>query len=463
MEISQAKKIHFVGISGIGISGLAKICLEMGKEVTGSDLTDSIVTEGLRKSGAKIILGKQKESNVPDDIDLLVYSNAVPEGNPERKKAVKMGAEQLNYPQALGQLTRDKELICISGTHGKTTTTAMAVSVLKAAGIDASFIVGSYLAEIGGNAHWGKSEYFIIEADEYARAMLNYFPDYLILTNIEADHLDTYKNIDDIKDAFRKYLKNLSGSGALVANIEDKNIKEISSVCQAKIFYYGLKHGDVKPTWLDSAKKGCSFGIDKIQINLSVPGLHNVYNALSVFALAKSLGIEERVIKKGLEDFKGTWRRFEHIGDFNGLPVISDYAHHPTEIKALFAAARQVFPKKRIVIAFQPHQHNRTKNLFKDFVKAFDNADLIILNEIFDVAGREGEKDQDVSSRDLVREIKKRNRWRLYFEKYKKEVYYTKDLKATEGMIRKMAKRKDALLIVGAGEIYKIGENLINR
>ncbi|MFH1366727.1 MAG: UDP-N-acetylmuramate--L-alanine ligase [Patescibacteria group bacterium] len=462
MDINRSKKIHFVGICGIGLSGLATICLEIGKIVSGSDISESIVTEGLRKAGAKIIIGKQKESNVPDDIDLLVYSNAVPKDNPERKKAVKMGVDQLSYPQALGQLTRDKKLICISGTHGKTTTTAMAVSVFKAAGFDASFIVGSYLQEIGGNAHWGQSEYFIIEADEYSRAMLNYFPDYLILTNIEADHLDTYKNINDIKDTFRKYLSNLSGSGALVANIEDKNIKEISSACQAKILYYGLKHGDIKPAWLASAKKGCSFGLGKIQINLSVPGLHNVSNALGVFALAKSLGIEEKLIKKGLEDFKGTWRRFEHIGDFNNLPVISDYAHHPTEIRALLSAARQVYPKKRIVIIFQPHQHNRTKNLFKEFTKCFDQADLIILNEIFDVAGREGGDDQDVSSQDLVREIKKRNRWRLFFEKFKKEVYYAKDLKESEEMIRKMAKRKDVLLIAGAGEIYKVGKKLTN-
>ncbi|MFA5070088.1 MAG: UDP-N-acetylmuramate--L-alanine ligase [Patescibacteria group bacterium] len=463
MDIGQAKKIHFVGISGIGISGLAKICLEMGKQVTGSDLTESIVSKGLMKSGARIIIGKQEEKNVPEDTDLLIYSNAVPETNPERKKAAENRIAQLNYPQALGGLTRDKKLICVSGTHGKTTTTAMIVSVLRAAGKDPSFIVGSYLPEIGGNAKLGQSELFVIEADEYARAMLNYYPDYLIFTNIEADHLDTYKDIDDIKETFKKYVAHLSVSGTLIANIEDKNVKEIAAVCPAKIVYYGLKHGQIKPTLLLSAKKGFSFSFANIQISLSVPGLHNVYNALAVLGVARELGIEEKAIKKGLEDFKGTWRRFEHLGDYNGLPVISDYAHHPTEIRALLSAAKQAYPKKRIVVVFQPHQHNRTKNLFKDFVRAFDAAHLVILNEIFEVAGRENERDQDVTSQDLVRELKKRNRWRLLFQNYKKEIYYAGDLKESEEMVRKMAKKNDVLLIAGAGEIYKVSENLINR
>lgn len=452
MEILQAKKIHFVGISGIGISGLAKICLALKKEVTGSDLAESIVTEGLRKSGAKIMIGKQKESNVPVDIDMLVYSNAVQADNPERKAAEKRQVIQWSYPQALSQLTQNKKLICVSGTHGKTTTTAMIVTILRQAGYDPSFIVGSYLPEIGGNAYWGKSEYFVLEADEYSRAMLRYYPDYIVLTNLELDHLDTYEDLLDIIATFKKYVKNLSQSGVLIANAEDKNIKVVAKACPAKTVYYGLNHGHYQARNISQKIKETDFQVDDFTFTVYVPGLHNVYNALAAITLVAVFGLNQEVIKKGLTHFKGTWRRFENIGDYAGIPVISDYAHHPTEIKALLSATKQAYPDKRIVIAFQPHQHNRTKNLFKEFVECFDQADSIILNEIFEVAGRENTTDQSVSGKDLVKSISKR----------KKKIVYSPDLRKLEQLIKKEIKKGDILLIVGAGDIYKVGERLVS-
>lgn len=451
MNVNQAKKIHFVGISGIGISGLAKICLAMGKEVTGSDLNESIVTRNLKKSGAVIFIGRHQAKNLPAGADLLIYSNAVPPNNIERKKAAALGLKQMSYPEALGRLTLNKKLICISGMHGKTTTTAMVALILKEAGLDPTYIVGSYLPEIKGNAHLGKSDFMIIEADEFARAMLNYYPDYIILTNLEEDHLDTYKDIEDIKKTFKKYVKNLSRSGILIANNDDKNVREVARVCEAKKVFYSLKRGDYRAINISENQKETIFRVDNADFTLHVPGRHNVYNALAAIALTAGLGIDPKVIKKSLAKFKGTWRRFQLLGQYKNAPVISDYAHHPTEIKALLQAVRTKYPKKRIVLAFQPHQHNRTKNLFKEFTKAFNQADVLIMSEIFEVAGREKKEDRDISAKDLVKEIKL------------KEKYFVKNLKAAEALIRKKIKKGDVLLIVGAGDVYKLGEKLVKR
>jgi len=451
MDIKQAKKIHFIGISGIGTSGLAKLCLEMGKKVSGSDLVESIITEGLKKSGAKIYLGKQKAKNIAKDVDLVVYSNAVPETNIERKEAFKRNIRQMSYPQALGSFTRDKKLICISGMHGKTTTTAMISKILKDAGFDPTFIVGSYLPEIRGNACLGKSDFVVIEADEYERAMLNYYPDYIVLNNIEEDHLDTYKDLADIIHAFRQYVEKLALSGVLVANADNKNVNRITRYFKGNKITFGLKKGDFQAKKIRNNSKGISFEVKNIEVNLRVPGRYNIYNALAAFALAWELGIKPMVIKKSLEKFKGTWRRFELIGKYKGIDVISDYAHHPTEIENLIKAAKEKYPKKRIVMAYQPHQHNRTKKLFNGFVKELAKADVLILNEIFDVSGRENKEDLNVSSRDLLKEIKLKN----------KSVFYGKDLKATTALVKKVIKKGDVLLIVGAGDIYKIGEKLV--
>ncbi|MDZ7799107.1 MAG: UDP-N-acetylmuramate--L-alanine ligase [Patescibacteria group bacterium] len=452
MNITKAKKIHFVGISGIGISGLARICLDMGKEVSGSDLTESIVTKGLKKAGAKIKIGAHKGRNLAKDTDLLVFSEAIPVDNIERNKAEKNNIEELSYPQALGQFTADKKLICVSGTHGKTTTTAMMARVLKKAGFDPTFIVGSYLPELEGNARLGQSNFVVIEADEYARAMLNYYPDYIVLNNLEKDHLDTYKNMEDIIRTFKKYIENLTLSGTLVINTDDKNVKKVAHNFKGNIISFGLKKGDYQAKNIKTSTKTTSFKIENTKISLKLPGTYNVFNALAAFSLASELGIDKKIIKKSLESFKGTWRRFEIIGQFAGGPVVSDYAHHPTEVENLIKAARQKYPQKRLVFVFQPHQHNRTKNLFNDFVRVLKKVDVLIVPEIFEVKGREKKKDQGVSSQDIVREVMAK----------KDQVYYAKNLKYTEKLIKKIIKKGDVIFIVGAGDIYKVGERLVD-
>ncbi|PIR72063.1 MAG: UDP-N-acetylmuramate--L-alanine ligase [Candidatus Nealsonbacteria bacterium CG10_big_fil_rev_8_21_14_0_10_36_24] len=411
-------KIHFIGIGGIGTSALAQYYLAKGHDVSGSDLVSSEITDFLEKKGVKLL------KQIPKDVELVIYSPAV--SNPPA------GAK--SYPEFLGELTKKYFTIAVSGTHGKSTTTAMIALILIKAGFDPTVIIGTKLKEFGNsNFRMGESKYLVIEADEWQASFLNYWPKIIVLTNLEREHLDYYKNLNHVLRTFREYIKHLPENGVLVANDDDKNINKIFNF-QFSIFNkFSIKQKEAK----------------KLRKILKVPGEHNVYNALAALTAARALKIPDKISFRALSEYRGAWRRFEEkelrIKNLK-LKIISDYAHHPTEIKATLKAAREKFPDKIIWCLFQPHQYQRTFYLFDDFVKVFSGAsvDRLIITNIYDVAGREKKEiKKKISSKKLIKKINKP--WAIFLPKEKIKNYFINNLKGGE-----------VVMIMGAGDIYKL-------
>ncbi len=428
--------IHFIGIGGIGVSALAKYYLEKGYKVSGSDLVSSEITEALEKKGAKIFIGKHKSKNLLKNVDLVVYSPAVQKSNPEFKKARSLKIKTQSYPQALGKLTKEYFTIAVSGTHGKSTTTSMIGILLAKAGLDPTVIVGTKVKEFqDSNCRVGESKYLVIEACEHEESFLNYWPQIAVITNIEKEHLDYYKNLNNILKAFNKFVSNLSKKGILVINDDDKNTKKILSKSQVQ--KYSLKQKEAKE-------------LKKI---LKVPGEYNIYNALAALAVARILGISNKIAFQALAGYQGAWRRFEikkcRAPDSKiKILVISDYAHHPTEIKAVLKATREKFPKKKIWAVFQPHQYQRTFYLFESFIKVLSAApvDRLIITDIYDVAGREQRTiKKNISSQKLAERIRAKNK-----------VVYIPNIGKTAHYLKNNLKGGEVVIIMGAGDIYKL-------
>lgn len=440
-------KIHFIGIGGIGASALAKYYLARGHKVTGSDLVASEITDSLKKLGAKIFIGPHRSRTVLDQIDLVVYSPAVPTDNPELKRAKKLGIECQSYPEALGELTKKYFTIAIAGSHGKSTVAAMTGLLLEKAGLDPTVILGTKLKEFGSsNCRVGKSKYLVIEADEHLASFLNYWPKIIVLTTIEADHLDFYKNLKNYVLAYKKFISQLPKSGILIANKDDKNIQKLKSQISKlhlKTQNYSLKQLEAK----------------KIKKILKIPGKFNISNALAALTVTRVLKIPDKISFKAISEYRGSWRRFEitrpglvvRPGLIRHPIIISDYAHHPTQIKVTLEAAREKFPRKEIWCIFQPHQYQRTYYLFKDFVKVFKEApvDKLIITDIYDVAGRETSKiKKKVSSQKLIREINKKN------------VMYIPNSEKVEKYLKKNLQGGEVVMIMGAGDIYNLSLKL---
>jgi len=427
-------KIHFIGIGGIGVSALAKYYLEKGHKITGSDLAFSEITDWFKKQGVKLFMGKHSSENVANDVDLVIYSPAVSEDNLELRKAYQLQAknqkvEILSYPQALARLTEKHFTIAVTGTHGKSTTTSMIGLLLIKAGLDPTVITGTKLKEFeDSSCRVGNSKYLVIEACEHFESFLNYHPNIIVLTTIEAEHLDYYKNLDGVLNGFKKFVANLEKDGIVIANKDDENTKKIIK----DAIWYSLKDKEAQ----------------KIKEILKVPGEFNAFNALAALNVARVLKIKDEISFKALSEYKGSWRRFEInqiVIDKKQITLIDDYGHHPTEIKVTLKAAREKFPEKKIWCVFQPHQYQRTYYLFDDFVKTFKQSpvDKLIITDIYDVAGRE-EKEikQEISGEKLAEAVNKNSV--IYVAKQKIIDFLKQNLKGDE-----------VVIIMGAGDIYE--------
>ncbi len=425
-------RIHFIGIGGIGVSALAKYYLSKGAAISGSDLTHSEITDELETLGIKIVCGAHKKSNLPQDASRVIYTPAVPKDNPELTAARERRVPAQSYPQALGAITKDHRTITVSGTHGKSTTTALAALVLEEGYCDPTVIVGTKIREFGNsNFRKGKSGYLLLEADEWNRSFLKYHPLIAVVTNIDADHLDTYKTVARVEEAFAKYLARVPKEGAIVANADDPRLKKVAGKFKKLVRWYSLKDKETM----------------KVRDALRVPGTHNVSNAMAAYRVGELLGIQKAHILNAIARFGGTWRRFEFKGVLNEAFFFTDYGHHPTEIKATIQAARERFPLRRIWCVYQPHQYQRLSYLWEDFLTAFDMADRVVLLPVYDVAGRETKTAKaKVNSEKLAHSLLTRG----------KNVSHLDSFEAARDLLFEEVHPSDVVLIMGAGDIYEL-------
>ncbi|MBZ9689551.1 UDP-N-acetylmuramate--L-alanine ligase [Clostridium estertheticum] len=445
------KKIHFIGIGGISMSGLAEILIKNNYKVSGSDMQSSHITNKLIKNGAEISIGHNAD-NIKD-ADLVVYTAAISPENPEYLKAMELNLPLMDRAEFLGHIMKGhKYNVAVSGTHGKTTTTSMVAHIILKENVDPTILVGGELDVISGNVLAGNGDYFITEACEYKASFLKFFPYIATITNIDADHLDYYRDINHIKETFVKFINLIPKEGYLIANIDDDNVKEIlnNNSYNCNILTYGINEGMLKAKDISYNELGCAtFDVYKndhllFKIDLNVPGQHNVLNALAGIGTALCLDFTEDSITSGLSNFRGTHRRFEIKGTKDGATVIDDYAHHPTEIKAFLSAAKN-YPHNKIYCVFQPHTYSRTISLFEDFSDSFYDVDNLILADIY--AARE--KDAGVISSNMLGDrIRSKNVNCINLHSFDEIVNYLKN----------NLKDGDVLLTMGAGDVFKVGE-----
>ncbi|PIQ36154.1 MAG: UDP-N-acetylmuramate--L-alanine ligase [Candidatus Yonathbacteria bacterium CG10_big_fil_rev_8_21_14_0_10_43_136] len=418
---------HFVGIGGIGVSALARIMLLKGAYVTGSDRERSIIIEKLEEDGAKIFIG-HNATNVPENCDLVVYSPAIAMDNPELVVASESGAKVFSYPRVLGILSEGMRTIAVSGTHGKTTTTAMISEILVGAKLSPTVVVGSLLKKTGTNFILGTSNLFVVEACEYQRSFINLSPDILAITNIDNDHLDYYGTIEGVQKAFAEFVEKVPANGAIVCDPNDPFVAPVLVNATARIVDYTKEN---------------------IIVPLQITGDHNKKNAKVAIAIAKILGVDGIEATRLLALFGGTWRRMELKGKIkNGALVYDDYAHHPTEIKATLQGFRAKYFKWRLVVVYQPHLYSRTKTLLNDFAQSFGDADEVIVAPIY--AAREA-PDPEISSEVLAEAIRAHN----------PNVHVGSNFSEIENYLRDTITPNDVIITMGAGDIYKVGESLL--
>ena len=458
IDLRQFKHVHCIGIGGIGLSAVAQILLSRGYRVSGSDMKESTVTEQLRKEGAEVFIGHDA-ANL-GDTDLLVYSAAVSMENPEIAEAKRRGIPVLSRAQVLGAIMNDyKVSIAISGTHGKTTTTSMVSLILENARLEPTILVGGILSEFKSNVKVGNSEYFVTEACEYMDSFLQLRPWVEIILNIDSDHLDYFKDIDHIARSFNEFAGKVPNDGLVVAYDANPFVKSIIDKLDCRVVTFGFNEtSDFYPKNIAFDREGkVSYDMYRrgeflSHMQLNVPGEHNVANSLAAAAACLELGVPFEVIKSTLEQFSGTQRRFDLVGKTpEGITVIDDYAHHPTEIKATLAAAQNL-PHRKVWCLFQPHTYTRVMALFDQFADAFDDADVVMLAEIY--AARE-KNIYKLSSRKLMEAIKERHPG--------KEVYFIPDFDDMAQFVLNNAGADDVVLTMGAGDIYKVGDKILKR
>ena len=451
----KQKPIFFVGIGGISMSALAQILKNDGFTVCGSDFKESETTKKLSEDGIKVYIGHKGE-NIRG-AGLVVYTAAVKEDNPELIEAKKQGILAIERARLLGEMMKNYRYpVAVSGTHGKTTTTSMLAHVLCGADLDPTILVGGVLPLIGGNFRDGGKDYFVTEACEYCASFLKFYPLYSIILNIEEDHLDFFKDLEDIISCFKKFIDKTPDDGAVIANFDDEEVVRAVSGLGKRVISYGAKcdKADYRAENISFLENGCAeFDVLRkgefyFKAKLNVPGMHNVLNALSVIATADLLEVHKERIIDGILSFKGTNRRFEKKGAVNGATVIDDYAHHPTEVKATLKAARAVAKDKKVWCVFQPHTYTRTLALKEEFSKSFSDCDGLVITDIY--AARE--KDTGlINSKDLTDAINKNTKNAVYISEFSDVAKYFRE-NVSDG---------DLVITMGAGDVYKIGEELV--
>ncbi|MES2087705.1 MAG: Mur ligase domain-containing protein [Patescibacteria group bacterium] len=429
-NFEKFKRIHFVGTGGIGVSAIARMCLLEGKRVTGSDRAPSEITDELIKLGAKITFGQQGVSEIPKDTDLIIYTAAIEVAEPTLLSEIKkLSIPSLSYSEALGEISKDKYTVAIAGTHGKTTTTGMVATALIDAGLSPTVIIGSILNREKSNFVFGKSDVLVVEADEYRRSFLSLSPKILVINNLDLDHLDYFKDLKDIQSAYAELANKVPKDGFIITDFSDPNVAPVLESAKATVLDYR--------------------SADVTGLSLPVPGEHNIKNAQVTLTVGAVLGIPREKICEALKNFQGTWRRFEKVGTMKSDALVyDDYAHNPQKISALIASAREFFPGKKLTVVFQPHLYSRTKTLFSGFVEALSKADRIIVADIF--PAREP-FDSSISSKMLADAIVAQN----------KNVSYFQSFDAIVQELKKSARADDVVITVGAGDIYKIGGELV--
>jgi UDP-N-acetylmuramate--alanine ligase len=452
MMMNTIKNVHFVGIGGIGMSGIAEILLSQGFTITGSDLTKTEVTARLESLGIKIYEGHSAENL--KDADVVVFSSAVALENPEVKEAIARKIPVIKRSEMLAECMRMKYGIGIAGTHGKTTTTSMVGLVLTEAGIDPTIIVGGKLSGLGGtNARLGHSEYIVVEADEFDRTFLKLTPTIAAITTLEKEHLDTYKDLDDIKAAFVEFANKVPFFGFVVLCLDEPALQDIIPQINKKILTYGVTpQADIRATNISHSANHSEYtviylGKELGKIRLNIPGLHNIKNSLVAVTIATEMGVEFSIIKKALESFNGVYRRFETKYD-KEVMVIDDYAHHPTEINATLDGVRRGW-SRRLVAVFQPHLFSRTRDFYAEFGRSFLNSDVFICTDVYPAREKPIE---GITGEMIVEAAKKFGH---------KNVFYEPDKTKIPDLLKSIYKKDDIVITLGAGDIWRFGEKFV--
>jgi UDP-N-acetylmuramate--alanine ligase len=456
-NLSKINKIYFVGIGGIGISAVAGIAHIRNFLVEGSDAAESEIVSDLRDHGITVQVPHSAD-NINSKISLVVRSVAVPDDNVEIIRAQELNIPIITYPQFLGLLTRDKYGVAVSGTDGKTTTTAMIAKLLIDGALDPTVVLGSKAEFLSDNWRVGESRYFVFESDEYRRAFANYHPSIAVITNINLDHLDYFKDEADYVSAFADYIAGMPADGVLVINAENNNCLAVAEKYAGKLITFAINVGadyTAKNIHISDQKQFFEvwYGGELLdEFELPLPGAHNIADALAAIAVARELKMGSDACRKSLAEFRGAWRRFQMLGQCGRAEVIADYAHTPDAVEKTIAAAREFYPDKKILVIFQPHQYNRTKNFFDQFAESFNRADEVIIPDIYYVAGRENPADFDVSGQKLAEAISAGG----------VKAAYGGNLAECEALIKKVAQDFDLVLVLGAGDIYEVAKKLIN-
>ncbi|MEK6676647.1 MAG: UDP-N-acetylmuramate--L-alanine ligase [Planctomycetota bacterium] len=456
-RLFQGLRIHMIGIGGCGMSGAAHLLLGLGATVSGSDLMPFDGMAALVQCGARVSVG-HREGCVSPETDLVVTSAAIPPTNPEFVAAVRFGKPIIKYAQLLGELMKVRRGIAIAGTHGKSTTTAWSAHIFREAGLDPSYVFGAHCEQLGGHSSLGKGPHFIVESCEFDRSFLYLEPESAAILNVEADHLDCYRDLDEIVDAFGEYAAQVRPGGLLVINGQDDRARLAASRCRAEVQTFGFDPGvDWRAFNLRSDRGRFAFdlsfqGTEVLSTSLSLPGRHNVANALAAIALARHAGADFDSIGKAVTTFLGVKRRLTWRGEGHGVIIIDDYAHHPTEVRVSIEAARYRYSPKRTWVVFQPHQYSRTRYFMDDFAESFDQADEVVVPDVYGAREKCDSTSQHASEELVSRIVRHGGR-----------AHYAPSLEAATDHVCQNVTEGDMVLTMGAGDVWKVADELVER